>query len=321
MDFIQNIKAFVLVAENGNFTSAADQLGRTPTFTSRAVSQLESRLQTRLLNRSTKRIALTESGRRYLNHAVEILRIVNHAEEEISLANKVPMGLLRLFSADEISSAYVIPLLANYLDSMPSVEVELAVGRRVPDLINEAIDIAIVQCNSLHDSNYVSRSVGKTFSVLCASVAYLKKYGEPMTPEDLNSHTAICLSDDLHRREVWRLEHGSSEVKVFSPKSQLTVRNVDSLIEAIANDVGVGAVPLSLLCRVRRSGIGKFIMPELRVNTAHIWVMYPSRRYVDAKTRVLVEHLVDQLPSIVIRDRDQLRDTKQVLGHASSDFA
>ncbi len=222
MDFIQSIKAFVLVAENGNFTAAADQLGRTPAFTSRAVSQLESRLQTRLLNRSTKRIALTESGRRYLDHAVEILRIINHAEEEISLANKVPMGLLRLFSADELSSTYVIPLLANYLASMPSVEIELVAGRRVPELISEELDISIVQCNALNDSNYVSRPVGETFSVLCASSAYLRKHGEPTTPEDLAAHTAICLSDASSHREIWRLEHNSSGGgNLFLPKSQL----------------------------------------------------------------------------------------------------
>lgn len=321
MDFIQSIKAFVLVAENGNFTAAADKLGRTPTFTSRAVSQLESRLQTRLLNRSTKRIALTESGRKYLDHAVEILRVVSHAEEEISLANKVPMGLLHIFSANELSSTYVIPLLAKYLASRPSVEIELAVGRRVPELINEEIDIAIVQCDSLHDSNYVSRPVGKTFSVLCASEAYLTKHGEPTTPGDLFTHTAICLSNDSHHREIWRLEHNSHDVNVFSPKSQLTVRDVDSLIEAIANDVGIGAVPLPFLYRVRRSGIGSFIMPEVRVNTAQIFVMYPSRRYVDAKTRVLIEHFVDQLPAIAARDRNQLQtDNKQVLRHAPSNF-
>src|SRR3954466_5699235 len=161
MDTFRNMKIFVEVAEAGSFTAAAQQLDATAGYVSRSVSELEAHLRTRLLNRTTRRIALTEAGERYLNRCNAILASVLEAEAEASGAHEKPVGTLKVHAVASLGQNYVVPAIAAYQERYPAVTVDLTLSQNVPDLLEEGYDVALrVSPDPLPDSNYISHQLG-----------------------------------------------------------------------------------------------------------------------------------------------------------------
>lgn len=163
MDTLQNMRAFSCVAEAGSFTAAAVQLDTTTANVSRAVSNLEAHLQTRLLNRTTRRIALTEAGKRYLLRCEQILAYVEEAEAEASDAHARPAGQLKVHTMTGIGQHFVIDAIARYRRTHPDVTFDLTLANRVPDLLDEGYDVSIVLASELPDSGFVSQRLGITY--------------------------------------------------------------------------------------------------------------------------------------------------------------
>lgn len=175
MDTLQNMRAFSCVAQAGSFTAAAAVLDTTTANVSRAVSNLEAHLQTRLLNRTTRRIALTEAGKRYLLRCEQILASVEEAEAEASDAHARPAGQLKVHSMPGVGQHYVIDAIARYRRNHPDVAFDLTMTHRVPDLLEEGYDVSIVLASELADSGFVSQRTGITYSIVCASPSTSKR--------------------------------------------------------------------------------------------------------------------------------------------------
>src|SRR6266702_2428385 len=188
MDTLQNMRVFVRVVEAGSFTGAAQHLNTTTAYASRAVSDLEAHLRTRLLNRTTRRIALTEAGERYLQRCEQILAYVDQAEAEASDAHARPSGKLKVHSMPGFGQHYVMPMISLYQQQYPTVQVDLTLAQRVPDLLDEGYDVSIVLAADLPDSGLMSQRLGSAFSIACASPAYVEKHGMPRVPSDLTHH-------------------------------------------------------------------------------------------------------------------------------------
>jgi len=182
MDTLQNMRVFVRVVEAGSFTAAAQSLNSTTGAMSRAVSELEAHLRTRLMNRSTRRLALTTAGERYLARCRQILADVDTAEEEASCAHERPIGALRMHSYASIGQHYVLPAISRYRALYPEVTVELTLSQRMPDLFEGSADVSVVTASSLPNSDLVSLLLGATFNILCASPAYLRAHAAPKQP-------------------------------------------------------------------------------------------------------------------------------------------
>ena len=180
MDTLQNMRVFVRVVEAGSFTGAAQHLNTTTAYASRAVSDLEAHLRTRLLNRTTRRIALTEAGERYLQRCEQILAYVDQAEAEASDAHARPSGKLKVHAMTSFGQHYVVPAVGRYQKRYPDVHIELTLAQRVPDLLDEGYDVvARAGAPDLPDSGLVSQRLGSAFSIACASPAYLERHGVP----------------------------------------------------------------------------------------------------------------------------------------------
>ena len=179
MDILFNMRAFVSVAETGSFTAAAQRLDLTTAYVSRAVAKLEAHLQTRLLHRTTRRIALTEAGQRYLMRAQQILAYIEEAEAEAGDAHARPSGTLKVHAMTGIGQHYVIRAIAGYRQQYRDVTFDLPMANRVPDLLDEGFDVAIVVASELPDSGFISQRIGETYSILCASPEYLRLNGTP----------------------------------------------------------------------------------------------------------------------------------------------
>ncbi|MGZ7177093.1 LysR family transcriptional regulator [Burkholderia gladioli] len=306
MDTLQNMRVFARVVEAGSFTAAALSLNSTTGAMSRAVSELEARLRTRLMNRSTRRLSLTPAGESYLLRCRQILADVDAAEEEASCAHERPSGLLRLHSYASIGQHYILPALNAYREQRPEVSVELTLSQRVPDLFDGSSDMAVVTASSLPDSELVSYRLGETFSILCASPAYLRSRGAPATPAELAAHDCLTLQTPAFPTHDWLLETREGQVEQIRVSGPVQTNTAESLAVAIGEGVGIGMLPLYAAIGLLRNGSLMRVLPAHTLQRMSIYALYPSRRFVDAKVRTWVEFLRADLPDRIARDEAML---------------
>ncbi|WP_165855539.1 LysR family transcriptional regulator [Marinobacter sp. JSM 1782161] len=307
MDILHNMRVFVQVAETGSYTGAAQVLDTTTASVSRAVSNLESHLQTRLLHRSTRRLALTEAGQRYLLRCQQILPIIEEAEAEASDAHARPRGVLRLHSMTGVGQHYAIRAINQYRQLYPDVSFELTLANRIPDMLEEGFEVAIVISKQLPSSSLISRSLGQTYSVLCASPEYLRARGEPRTPEDLRHHDCLRLASPVLPMDNWNLHGPDGDMTVELGASPLQVNVGDAIAEAAAGGLGIVALPLYSAMSMLRSGALVRVLPQYRLQTLNIHALYPSRQYLDAKVKTWLEFLQANLPQWVGEDEELVR--------------
>ncbi|RDU96899.1 LysR family transcriptional regulator [Trinickia dinghuensis] len=290
MDVARSMKIFVAVAEAGSFTAAALELDATTGYVSRAVSDLESRLRTRLLNRTTRRIALTQAGERYLTRCRDILASIEAAEGEASQAHATPSGTLRVHAMASIGQNYVVPAAAAYQRLYPDVAVDLTLSQDVPDLLEDGYDVVLrVSPDRLPDSNYICHELGTVRGILCAAPAYLAAHGTPATVDDLARHARLQVALSVFPSDRWRLIGPDGEHDVPLPEHRFKVNVPDAMAVALHEGMGIGALPTLAARTSLRTGMLVRVLPEYHLQALDIYAIYASRQYVDAKIRTWVE--------------------------------
>ncbi|ABE29404.1 bacterial regulatory helix-turn-helix, lysR family protein [Paraburkholderia xenovorans LB400] len=296
MDTLENMRMFVRVVEAGSFTKAASLLSVATPQVSRAITELESRLRTRLLNRTTRHMSLTEAGERYLQRCEQILEYVGLAEAEAAGAAAQPSGKLRIHGTTSFGQHYLAPLIARYNQRFPDVLIDLVLAQRVPDMIEEGFDVSVVVARELADSALVSQRIGTTCTVLCASPQYLSKRGMPVSLEDLNTHTCLQLVLPDVPSGQWIFDGPDAQVFRHTRSTPLTVNVAEALAEAIREGMGIGPLPLSLALQGFRDGSLVRVLDGHRLQSNNIYALYASRQYLDAKIRTFVEFLRENVP-------------------------
>jgi DNA-binding transcriptional LysR family regulator len=290
MDTIRNMKAFVAVADTGSFTKAAHQLSATLPVTSRWISELEGHLRTRLLNRTTRRVALTEAGQRYLERCREILASVAAAEAEASEAHAIAAGTIRIHAMPGIGQNYVIPAIAAYQARYPEVAVDLTLSQHVPDLLEKGYDVAIrLSLDALPDSNLISHHLGAIRTVLCAAPRYLEVHGMPHTVKDLASHSCLQLALPVFASDRWRLTGPDGEREFQLPAGRFKVNMSDAMAVALHEGMGIGTLPTLAIRSALRTGSLVRVLPDYHLQELNVYAVYASRQYLDAKIRTWVQ--------------------------------
>ncbi|MGH8779432.1 LysR family transcriptional regulator [Paraburkholderia sp.] len=307
MDTLQNMRVFVRVVEAGSFTGAAQHLNATTAYASRAVSDLEAHLRTRLLNRTTRRIALTEAGERYLQRCEQILAYVDQAEAEASDAHARPSGKLKVHSMTSFGQHYVVPAVGRYQQRYPDVQVELTLAQRMPDLLDEGFDVSLTLATGLPDSGLVSQRLGAAFSIACASPGYLERYGVPQAPADLKDHVCLRMVTPVFPTDEWTFDGPDGQQTVVLGQSTFQVNFAEALVVAVREGMGIGLIPLYSAIAGLRSGDLVWVLPAYTSQDMNLYALYPSRQYLDAKIRTWVEFLRDELPATFAADHDELR--------------
>jgi DNA-binding transcriptional LysR family regulator len=308
MDRLQHIQAFIRVVEAGSFTAAAVLLNTTTGVVSRAVSDLEAHLQTRLLNRSTRRLSVTEAGQRFLASTRQILEDLERAEAEARNAQDRPWGMLRVHSYASIGYHYVLPVIARYKNKYPEVMVELTLLQKEPDLFEGTSDVAVVVAPSLPDSELVAQHLGSTYNVLCTSPQYLQQKGTPATPSDLANHDCLVLQTPGFPQRQWSLEgpEGTDTVEVTG---SMRTNVAESLIFAVREGMGIASVPVFAAVDGLQNGSLVRVLPDYVLQRMNIYAIFACRRYVDAKIRTWVDLLRATLPSAIARDHEIVSDS------------
>jgi DNA-binding transcriptional LysR family regulator len=275
MDTLDSMRMFARVVEAGSFTKAASLASVTTPQASRAITDLETRLHTRLLHRTTRHLSLTEAGERYLQHCEQILAQVDLAEAEAAGAGAQPSGKLRVHATTSFGQHHLAPLIARY---------------------RKRFDVSVVVARELADSALVSQRIGSMYTILCASPRYLAKHGTPVRLPDLNKHTCLQLTLPDVPLGQWHFEGKDESVFRHVRPAPLTVNVAEALAEVIRAGMGIGPLPISVALPGLRDGSLVRVLPSHRLRANNIYAMYASRRYLDAKIKTFVEFLRDQVP-------------------------
>jgi DNA-binding transcriptional LysR family regulator len=307
MDTLQNMRVFVRVVESGSFTAAAQHLNTTTAYASRAVSDLEAHLHTRLLNRTTRRIALTEAGKRYLQRCEQILAYVEEAEAEASDAHARPSGKLRVHAMTSFGGHYVVPAIGGYQQRYPEVSVELTLAQRIPDLLDEGYDVSVVLGYQLPDSALVSQRLGTAFSIACAAPSYLERHGVPKTPADLPNHVCLRLVTPGSAFDKWNFDGPHGVESYTLPTAQFQVNGAEAMAIAVREGMGIAILPTYAAMHWLGSGDIVRIMPEYTSQPMSIHALYSSREYLDAKIRTWVDFLREEVTQMLAAEQAHLR--------------
>ena len=306
MDILFNMRAFVCVAETGSFTAAAARLDLTTSYVSRAVATLETHLRARLLHRTTRRIALTEAGQRYLLRCEQILGYIEEAEAEASDAHARPAGTLKVHAMTGIGQHYLINAAAEYSEKYPDVSFDLTLANRTTDILDEGYDISVVIARELPDSGFISKPLGKTYSILCAAPGYIDKHGFARQPGDLARHRCLRLVNSVMSLDKWLLEGPDGQELVTVSQTPFQVNTADAMSVALKAGMGIGALPVYSALQSLQDGSLVRVLPNHTLFPLGVFALYPSRQYLDAKIRTWVEFLREYMPQQLEADERQL---------------
>jgi DNA-binding transcriptional LysR family regulator len=289
VDRFQAITAFARVVEAGSFVGAAARLDVSVSAVSRQVAELEAHLDTRLLNRTTRRLSLTESGRVFYERCVQLLADLDEAEQSAGAGTVRPRGTLMLTCGTTFGERHLAPAIADFIVRYPEMRFDVDLSDRATDLVDEGFDCA-VRIGAIGSQNLVGRKIGQTRLVCCASPAYLAKHGEPKLPEDLASHA--CLTYEYSPlKNMWPFrdaEGRDRSVKVSGPVHA----NYGAFLAALAAAGSALVIePDFVLGPEVRAGRLVPILRKFESSPANIYVVYPSRRNLSAKVRAFTDFL------------------------------
>ncbi|VWC57224.1 MULTISPECIES: LysR family transcriptional regulator [Burkholderia] len=317
MDMLENMRTFVRVVQAGSFTAVARQGDMATAQVSRAVASLEDYAQIRLLNRTTRKIALTDSGRRYFERLLAILGDVDQANAEARNALVRPYGRLRVHTMPGLGQSHVTASAVAYQAIFPEVSVEMTYSQRLPNLVEEGYDVSVVTASSLPDSGYIAHSCGRSYSVLVASPAYLARHGTPSTPAELAGHTCLCLDTPADANGEWQLHGAGGDVAAHTVTAASFHANAPEAL-SIALRAGLGVGPLAIYSVIDdlRSGRLVRVLPDYRLTMLDVYAMFASRRFVDAKIRTFLDHLRATLSPALAADEHALEAIAAPRGRA-----
>jgi DNA-binding transcriptional LysR family regulator len=304
MDIFQTMRVFIAVAQSGSFTAAAQLLDTTTTNASKAISALEARLHTRLINRTTRRLALTEAGTRYLQRCEKIIAEVREADEEAGTAGTLPVGRLKIHAMAAVGNHYVIDAIARYREIHPTVMFDLTLNNRLPDMLEEGYDMSIVLARDLPDSGFVAQRLGITYSILCASPAYIDKHGYPETPDALYEHECLRIVNTIMPVDHWAFDGPEGRVTITIPQSPFHINTADGMTVAINKGMGIGIQPVASALSGLSAGTLMRVLPEYRLEELNLYAIYPSRKFVDAKIKTWVAFLKTSIPQLLASDEE-----------------
>ena len=284
---------FVAVAEQGGFAAAARRLKRSPAAVTRAVAALESRLATRLITRTTRAMALTDAGQRYLDQCRRALAEFAELENVASADRAEPSGPLTVTAPEMFGRIYVLPIVQDFMREFPRVEVMLLLLNRVVSLVDEGIDLG-VRIADLPDSSLRAAQIGVVRRVVCASPALLAAQGTPATPQDLQSRDTIGVDNVRAAQTRWTFGAPGAEV-VISVKPRLIVSGVQAALDAAVASGGFSR-PLSYQSApFEAAGSLRRVLVDYEPPPVPIHLVYPAGRHLPLKTRLLIDRAVAAL--------------------------
>ncbi len=289
MTTISDFDIFARVARAGNMSAAGREIGISPAVVSKRISLLEERLGARLFQRTTRQLTLTETGEGYFKRVLEILKLVEEADEFVSQRNTGPRGSLKITAPTCFSRFHVAPHLSEFVARYPQIQLDMVLTDNFVDIIRDGFDVAI-RIGELPDSSLVARKLAPDTRVICAAPAYLAAAGMPKSLDDLAKHN--CLSAGA--QDVWRLE-GPEGLRNVRVKGNIRSNSAELVREALVAGLGLGLRSIWEIGPELESGTLKAVLPQYR-GSSHvaIYAVYPSREFMPTKVSAFVDFLAEK---------------------------
>ena len=295
MDRIRELDSFVAAVEAGSFVKAADALDTSKAVISKHMLGLEQRLGVRLLNRTTRRQSLTDAGRSYFERAKQILESLEDADATVASSALRPTGTLRITAPLTFGLLYLAPLWGGFMSRYPEVKLDITLSDRVVDLIDEGLDVA-VRIARLPDSSLVSRKLASARMVMCASPAYLRKRGAPKTLAEVARHPVLAYTY-LSTGDTWKFERKNVAHQVTT-NPIMRSNNGDTCRAAALAGRGIILQPSFMIAADLERGDLVEVLPEYKGVELGVYAVYPSRKLLSAKVRVLVDFLAEKITNM-----------------------
>lgn len=292
-DRLDTLMIFAAVAEQQSFAEAARHLSRSPASVTRAVAALEERLQTRLFNRTTRSVALTDAGARYLESCRRLLATYDELEA-VDLGERVePRGWINVTAPTMFGRLHVLPLVHDFLGKYPQVDARLLLLDRVVSLVDEGLDLG-VRIGQLPDSSLRAVLVGQVRRIVCAAPQYIARRGVPMTPRDLDSHDVIACTAVTPIPNRWSF-HGPSGVSSVAVRPRLVVNTTAGAVDAALDGVGFACIRSYQAEPHMAAGRLQTVLIEYEPPPAPIHIVHPEGRHLPAKVRLFLDHAAGAL--------------------------
>ena len=303
MQDLNDLYYFAMVVEHGGFAAAERALGIPKSRLSRRISQLETDLGVRLLQRSTRRFAVTDVGMSVYRHAQTMLTEAQAAREVVDRLSAEPRGVVRVSVPVALAQQQLPKLLPKFLDPYPKVRLQLHIGNRRVDLINEGFDVALrVRARLDDDGSLVMRSFGQIQEMLVASPKYLDRAGRPKDPADLASHLTLSIhEDEAHQR--WELHGPGGEVRRVDLQPRVAGFDFPLLQSMVKDGFGITMLPETVCAEAVRRGELEVVLPEWSLPQGICHAVFASRRGLLPAVRVFIDFLAEHLPQQIESSR------------------
>ncbi len=295
LDRLLAMSVFVKVVEQGSFARAAERLDMSTSAVSRHVAELETYLATRLLNRTTRRISLTESGQAYFERALHLLADIEETEAVVSSSTVNPRGTIRLTCSTSFGVPHLAPAIGAFQARYPEVHFDISASNRFVDLVEDGLDLAI-RIGDIGNPNLIARRLGSMRLIACASPDYLKRRGTPTHPDDLIKHS--CFTYEYSpAKNTWPFRNRDGSELKTRIAGGIHANNGEMLAALAVSGAGIALEPDFIIQPLIESGQLKEILKEFQPAPYPIYAVYPSRRHLSAKVRTFVEFLAERFAS------------------------
>jgi len=289
MNKFSDLEAFTAVVETGTFSAAGERLGIAKSVVSRRISQLEQRLGSQLLHRTTRRLSLSDAGKNFYQRAVQILADLDEAEQSVTEETTELRGLLKLAAPLSFGLTHLSNCIFDFLSEHPAIELNMDLNDRNVNLVEEGFDMA-VRIGELEDSTLVARRLGTIRQVTCASPSYLQQHGEPEHPDDLKQHIGLQYNNISYKRQ-WTYEKVKGKEIIAQPQIRIRANNGEALAAASAAGMGITKGPTFILGSLIKAGKLRTILDEYQSPPIGIYAVYPPGRLIPRRIQVFSDCL------------------------------
>ena len=295
-NLLPDLATFVLIIDQGSFTAAAKATGATPSAISRSVSRLEQALGSKLLHRTTRKLALSDTGKMVYEHAQEMLNAAQMAMDSGSSRQQVAQGKLTVSVPKAVGRFVIHPLMAEFFERYPNVDVCLRLEDRYMDLIDDGVDLALRISQSPSPGLY-GKALMPVSHVICATPAYLRQHGTPDTPQALRHHSCISLGETpADSRWKFRLGEKSETIQTHG---RYAANHTGVRLDAVKNHLGIGSLPLFTARESLANGEIVQVLPEwefISDYSGDLWLLWTRNQHMPARMRAMIDYLSEKLP-------------------------
>lgn len=293
MDALSDIRFFLLLAKLGSLKAAAQELNISTPAASRRLANLEKRLGARVLNRTTRRITVTQEGEIFLEEGSRILREMEELVQRVSKGSATPKGLLKVNATFGFGRQIVSPVISDFVEKYPDVDVQLHLTDRPMSIFDEGTDVCI-RFGNIPDARITARKIASNRRLLCASPGYLKRFGEPQTPSDLQQHRCIVIRESDAAYGTWHLSQGAQQ-EIIKVRGPVTTNDGETALAWALQGNGIIMRSEWNVAPYLRSGRLREVMADWKSPPADIYAVFPVKNYLSAKIRAFVDYLAESV--------------------------